>query len=244
MKLPILLTILAASLACATQPDSVSTEQRAYSAPRSACVSPIPRNEGWWTDRHALINARVREVSPEILFIGDSITQGWEDSGKEVWKQYYGARKAANLGIGGDRTQHVLWRLNNGNIDGISPRLAVLMIGTNNSSDDSSEDIAGGVRAIITKLRSELPETKILVLGIFPRGADENDVRRKTNERTNALIASMADGDSVDYLDIGQEFLEADGTLSETIMPDLLHLSPEGYGIWARAIESSVQSSL
>ena len=204
-----------------------------------AAVTPAPR-EGRWMERHKSFNERVKQGNVDLIFIGDSITQGWEGAGKDVWQQFYADRNAVNLGIGGDRTQHVLWRLENGNIEGISPKLAVVMIGTNNSGDNSAQEIAEGIEAIVEKLRKELPETKILLLGIFPRGADENDPRRKVNQQTNEIISKLGDRENVFYLDIGEEFLEDDGTLPRDIMPDLLHLSPQGYEIWARSIEPKV----
>ncbi len=212
-------------------------------APQHDAVTPAPR-EGRWMERHESMNRRVKEGNVDLLLIGDSITQGWEGSGKEVWAKYYGDRNAVNLGIGGDRTQHVLWRLENGNIEGISPKLAVLMIGTNNARANKPEEIADGVKAIVAKLNSKLPETQVLILGIFPRGADENDPLRQVNKQANAIIAKLADGKQVQYLDIGNSFLRDDGTLTREIMPDLLHLSPEGYAIWAKAIEPAVSKVL
>lgn len=200
-------------------------------------TTPVPRNDQWWQNRHASMNKRVAEGKVDLLFIGDSITQGWEGAGRKVWEQRFAPRNAVNLGIGGDRTQHVLWRLDNGNIAGIEPKLAVLMIGTNNSGSDSSEAIAEGVKAIVEKLKTSLPKTKILILAIFPRGATPDTPGRKVNEGANAIIAKLADGDRVEFLDIGPKFLEADGTLSKEIMPDLLHLNEKSYGIWADAIE-------
>lgn len=188
-------------------------------------------------ERHELINARVRQNDPELIFIGDSITELWEREGTEVWEASYGRRNAVNLGIGGDRTQHVLWRLDNGNLDGIVPKLAVVMIGTNNSRDDTPEQIADGITAIVRKLRSDLPTTKILLLAIFPRGADDQNPLRQTNTVVNAMISELADDQTVFYLDIGASFLASDRTLSRDIMPDLLHLSEEGYAIWAAAME-------
>jgi lysophospholipase L1-like esterase len=175
-----------------------------------------------------------------LLFLGDSITQGWEGAGKAAWEKYFAPRKAMNAGIGGDRTQHILWRLENGNIEGIKPKAAVIMIGTNNSGTNTSEQIAAGVKAIVAKLRNELPEMKILVLGIFPRGATPEDAKRKVNEGANAIFKSVADDKSVFYMDIGPKFLGADGSLSKEIMPDLLHLSPQGYEIWASSIDAKV----
>ena len=204
-----------------------------------ATVVAVPRDAGWMK-RHELINSRAVPGEIDLIFLGDSITQGWEGAGKDVWAKYYGDRKAMNAGIGGDRTQHVLWRLDNGNIAGIKPKLAVIMIGTNNSGTDSSEDIAAGIKAIVAKLREKLPETKILLLGIFPRGADPDDDKRKVNIKANDLAKTVADDKNVFYLDIGPKFLGAEGTLSKEIMPDLLHLSPAGYEIWAKSIEPAV----
>jgi lysophospholipase L1-like esterase len=190
--------------------------------------------------RHQLINSRAKAGDVNLLFLGDSITQGWEGAGKAAWEKYFAPRKAMNAGIGGDRTQHILWRLENGNIDGIKPKAAVIMIGTNNSGTNTSEQIAAGVKAIVAKLRNELPEMKILVLGIFPRGATPEDAKRKVNEGANAIFKSVADDKSVFYMDIGPKFLGADGSLSKEIMPDLLHLSPQGYEIWASSIDAKV----
>lgn len=211
--------------------------------PAHDAVTPVPR-DGGWMKRHESFNERVKQGNVDLIFIGDSITQGWEGAGKEVWAKSYTPRHAVNLGIGGDRTQHVLWRLDHGNIDGIKPKLAVIMIGTNNSGTNTAEQIADGITAIVEKLRTRLPETKILLLGIFPRGADNTDTKRIKNNATNAMVAKLADGKMVTYLDIGPKFLAADGTLSKEIMPDLLHLSPAGYQIWADSIEESVKTLL
>ncbi|HEY4308038.1 MAG TPA: platelet-activating factor acetylhydrolase IB subunit [Pirellulales bacterium] len=202
-------------------------------------VVPVAREAGWMK-RHDSINDRAKQGDVDLIFLGDSITQGWEGAGKDVWTKYYGDRKAMNAGIGGDRTQHVLWRLENGNIAGIKPKLAVIMIGTNNSGTDTSENIAAGIKAIVAKLREKLPATKILLLGVFPRGANPEDKNRLVNIKANELAKAVADDKNVFYLDIGPKFLAADGTLSKEIMPDLLHLSPQGYEIWAKSIEPAV----
>lgn len=211
---------------------------RADDKPNDALV-PVPR-EGGWMNRHNAMNERIKKGNVDLVFIGDSITQGWEGGGKKVWAEFYEKRNAVNLGIGGDRTQHVLWRLDNGNLAGVSPKLAVLMIGTNNSGSNSSEQIAAGVEAIVKKVRTKSPTTKVLVLAIFPRGAGPDDGRRKTNGGANQLIAKLADGENVHFLDIGPKFLAEDGTLSKEIMPDLLHLNEKSYRIWAESIEPQV----
>jgi beta-glucosidase len=203
-------------------------------------VVPVPR-EGGWVERHNSFNDRVKKGDVDLLLIGDSITQGWEGAGKDAWAKHYTPRKAVNLGIGGDRTQHVLWRLENGNIEGIKPKLAVLMIGTNNSNgnDNTAEEIGAGIEAIVKKLREKLPETKVLILAIFPRGEKPNPQREK-NAKASEIASKLADGQNVFFLDIGPKFLTADGTLTREIMPDFLHLSPQGYTIWAEAIEPEV----
>ena len=202
-------------------------------------VKPVPR-DGGWMKRHDSMNERVKQGNVDLLFIGDSITQGWEGAGKDVWAGKYAKRNAVNLGIGGDRTQHVLWRLDNGNIDGIKPKLAVIMIGTNNSGSNSSEQIADGITAIVKKLRDKLPETKILLLGIFPRGADDQNKQRQVNTKANEIAAKLADGKMVEYLDIGPKFLDDKRVLSKEVMPDLLHLTTAAYQTWADAIEPHV----
>ena len=209
-----------------------------------SAIDPVSRDRGGWMGRHEKMNERVKQGNVDLVFIGDSITQGWEGNGKGVWKKYYGKRNAVNLGIRGDRTQHVLWRLDHGNLDDISPKLAVVMIGTNNSRENTPEEIADGVEAIVGQLRSALPETKVLLLAIFPRGENGQDERRRVNQDANERIAKLNDGMRVKYLDIGQGFLEDDGTLTREIMPDLLHLSEKGYTIWADAIESAVAEAL
>jgi len=208
--------------------------------PQPVALVPVPRDEKW-KQRHETINARVKQGNVDLIIIGDSITQGWEGNGKDIWKIFYDKRNAANLGIGGDQTQHVLWRLENGNIDGISPKLAMLMIGTNNSNGGQKpEDVAAGVKAIVEKLREKLPRTKVLVLGIFPRGADDQDAKRQTNMKVNEIIAKLADNKMVFYLDINDKFLDPDRKLSKDIMPDLLHPNTKGYEIWAEAVEPTI----
>ncbi len=214
---------------------------------RESAVLPVPRDAAWWKKVDA-INERIREGKVGLIFVGDSITEGWNDAGKEIWEKYYAKRGAVNLGISGDRTQHVLWRLDHGNIEGIAPALAVVLIGTNNigpntaaaASRGTPEEIAAAVKAIVEKLRSRLPQTAVLVLGIFPRGENKDSELRQLTAKTNELVAKLADDKMVFYLDIGPKLLAEDGTLTKEIMPDLLHPSPKAYGIWAEAIEPMV----
>ncbi len=200
---------------------------------------PAPREGKDWMARHNSFNDRVKQGNVDMILIGDSITHGWEGAGKEVWEQYYAPRNAVNLGIGGDRTEHVLWRLDNGNIDGINPKVAVLMIGTNNHRDNTAEEIAAGVEAIVAKLRSRLPGTRVLLLAIFPRTDVPEEFRAKLREAT-ALFSKLDSDPMVEFVDIGGAFLNEKGELTKDIMPDLLHLSGEGYKRWAEAIEPFV----
>jgi beta-glucosidase len=212
-------------------------------APSHSAVTPVARFEPNWKTRAQLLDQRVKETpDTQLLFIGDSITQGWEAIGaSNVWNKYYARRKAVNLGIGGDRTQHVLWRIENAPLQGVKPKAAVVMIGTNNSNaeDNTPEQIVDGIRAIVSKLRERLPDTRILLLGIFPR-SENFTVQRGKLTQVNQVIAGLEDGKNVYYLDIGHRFLRPDGTLSGEIMPDYLHLSPQGYEIWAQSIESKL----
>jgi lysophospholipase L1-like esterase len=192
---------------------------------------------------HERFVERAKEGKIDLLFLGDSITAGWNGGGKEVWSRTYGPRNPANFGIGGDRTQNVLWRIENGEIEGIKPKVAVLMIGTNNSGSNSADEIADGIKAIVQRLREKLPETKVLLLAVFPRGEKPNAGREKLIA-VNEKIASLGDGKMVTYLDIGKDFLNDDATISKEIMPDFLHLSPKGYQIWADAIEPTLTKML
>jgi lysophospholipase L1-like esterase len=208
--------------------------------------------------RHESFNVISKQGEAQLVFLGDSITHGWEGKGKAIWTKEWAPLKAANFGIGGDRTEHVLWRLEHGNFDGLKPKAIVLMIGTNNTGHQgrpqkelngavyecTAEQTAEGIKAILTQLQKKCPDAKILVLGIFPRGADKNDKFRQQNEATNAIVKGFADGQKVFFLDVGAKFLEPDGTLSKTIMPDLLHPNEKGYQIWSDAIKADVLALL
>jgi beta-glucosidase len=205
-----------------------------------SAVNPAHRFN-WWGARHEAVLERVAKGDVDLLMIGDSITHGWEGGGKEMWAKYYAPRKAVNLGFSGDRTQHVLWRFDHGEIDGINPKLAVIMIGTNNSNgdDNTAEEIGDGIKAICAQLRKELPETKILILAIFPR-APKPCPQREKNSKASELASKIADGKMIHYLDINKHFLTEDGELTKDIMPDFLHPNVKGYKIWAEAMEPTI----
>jgi enterochelin esterase-like enzyme/lysophospholipase L1-like esterase len=197
----------------------------------------------WWRPRHeSKLAERKLMKQVDLLMIGDSITHGWENAGKSTWQKYYANRQALNLGFSGDRTEHVIWRIQNGAVDDIQPKLAVIMIGTNNAGHrrEASARTAAGIRRIINELQLRLPKTKILLLGIFPRGETRNDPMRRLNEATNEIIKDFADNDKVWYLNINPHFLEDDGLLPKDVMPDLLHPNSKGYEIWASAVEPTI----
>ena len=178
----------------------------------------------------------------DLLFVGDSITDGWRSGGKAIWDKTFGPLKPANFGISGDRTEHVIWRMRNGELEGLAPKLVVIMIGTNNGGD-SAPDVALGIKTIISDIHERCPRSKFLLLGIFPR-SEKPDGARMKNDEVNKLI-SRYQGDlslgRVSYLDIGQKFLAADGTLPKDVMPDFLHPNEKGYQIWADAIIDKVK---
>jgi lysophospholipase L1-like esterase len=219
--------------------------------PEHSATTPTAQDSPPWMPRemweglHDGFNEIAKKNASPLVFLGDSITQGWKDSGAPVWEKHYASRHAANFGIGGDRTEHVLWRIDHGNFDGFTPKLIVLMIGTNNlNKGDTPEQTTDGVTAIVQRLREKTPESTILLLGIFPRAKKADNPFREQVAATNQAIAKLADWEKVHYLDIGHVFLEKDGAISKEIMPDFLHLSEEGYRRWADAIEFKIKELL
>jgi beta-glucosidase len=219
---------------------------------KTVSVTPDKLNESWsvdwWTKRHEDKLAEAKQVgkSAQVVFIGDSITHNWEKDGLPVWNRVYKPLNALDLGFGGDRTENVLWRLLHGEVDGLAPKVAVLMFGTNNAGhrQEDPKTTAIGIKRNIDELQKRLPDTKILLLAIFPRGEKPDDKLRQINEKVNAIIAGFADDQKVFFLDIGKSFLQADGTLSRDIMPDLLHPNEKGYEIWAKAMAPTLNKLL
>ena len=208
-------------------------------------TTPTPgktNGEKWWRGKYENILSDIKKMDGKIdlAFVGDSITARW---GGEDWEKHWGSYRAVNMGIGGDRTQNVLWRLENGQLDGYKARLFVLMIGTNNTAKNTDPaDVAAGIKAILALIQSKQPQAKILLLGIFPRGEKPNPGREQI-AAVNDLISKFAGG-AVHYMDIGAKFLEPDGTISKEVMKDFLHLDSKGYDIWAEAIGSKVKELL
>jgi lysophospholipase L1-like esterase len=204
----------------------------------TVATTPVPRPDKQAV--HERLVAGIQAQKPDLIFIGDSITENFTRQGKAMWDRHYAARNAFNLGVGADRTQHVLWRLENGELDGISPRLAVILIGTNNAGNTPPEDIAAGIAAIVNRVSMKLPETRILLMGIFPRGEKPDDPKRIAAAQVNERIARFSDGKKVFFLDLTQRFLAPDGTIPRDLMADFLHPTERGHEIWAEAIEPMV----
>jgi beta-glucosidase len=231
-----------------------SYDQQAATPPAPLLAAPTPRTamsdlraEGNLGAHHQRIVDEAKKGGCEICFIGDSITQGWEGAGKERWTAVWAPRHAVNCGIGGDRTQHVIGRLDHGLLDALaapnnSIKWVVLMIGTNNTGSDSAEDIAAGIHTIIHKLRARLPHAQIALFAVFPRGHLPSP-QRDTINSINARLAALAahDPQHIHLIDIGPKFLTPTGELPHDLMPDFLHLSPAGYKIWSDELANVIK---
>ena len=222
---------------------------------QNTALIPAPRVHDFptnWISRHEANVAEAKKGGIDILFLGDSITDGWRwgNGGSKIWPQLYAPRHGANFGIGYDRIQNVLWRVENGELENISPKVVILLIGTNNTgNEDNSKprnttpEIIEGISNLVRQIQFRLPQTKILLLGIFPRG-QKNDPIREQVKAVNAGILKLADDDKIKFLDIGDKFLELDGTLPRDLFPDLLHPDEKGYQIWADAMEPTLSQML
>jgi lysophospholipase L1-like esterase len=249
--LPCLLAVALAALLTTTESFAQTTTATTTNAAVSnSATNPVPRDPGW-VKRHKGFVAQAKQGGIDVLFMGDSITDFWRSRGSNVWNQCYAPKHAANFGISGDRTQHVLWRMDNGELDGIHPKVVVLMIGTNNTGKERDKktprntpaQVIEGVTAVVNDIRTRLPDSKILLLAIFPRGDGGPEQQAQINE-INPAIARLDDGKMVKFLDIGAKFLDADGTLPTSIMPDLLHPNAQGYQIWADAMNPTLEAML
>lgn len=210
-----------------------------------------PNNAKWWQDTHKRINEDVANNKVDLLFVGDSITHWfrkmpWHNEktcGMNVWRDYYKKRNAVNTGIMADKTQHVLWRLRNGNLKNIQPKCAVVMIGTNNvAHQETPLQTAEGIRAIIECIHEHCPDTKILLLGIFPRGKTIKDKARLQNDKVNKIISGYDQlYPFLTYLDIGDKFLNSDSSVNKDLLHDHLHPNAKGYKVWAEAMEPTLE---
>lgn len=216
-------------------------------------IVPVSRSDAGWMNRHGAMVTRAMKGNVDLVFVGDSIThafggepdtgENFANRGMDTWNTFYGDRHALNLGISGDRTQHVLWRLDNGELAGTKPKVAVVMIGTNNVGSNTPAQIAEGVEAVCAKVKQKAPSAKVLLLAIFPRGKADS-AERKAVKETNELLAAWAKTAKTTFLDIGKVFLDANGEIPTDVMPDQLHPFAFGYRKWAMAMEPTLAKML
>lgn len=214
----------------------------------NTAIEPMPR-DAKWLERHEAFSRRAKQGGADVLFLGDSITDFWRDenywnkdypyrAGRAVWDANFSPLHALNFGIGADRTQHLLWRIQHGELAGLAPKVVVLLIGTNNVglSRNTTDETIQGINAVVTNLRALQPNSRILLLGLLPRGPADDPLRPKLRA-INAAIALLDDGQSIRYLEFGDRFLSPDRSIRPELMPDRLHPSEAGYQLWADAIK-------
>lgn len=227
-------------------PDPFATAPAKNAKVKQPADIPVPKTEKPnWMPQHDANVATARKGGIDLLFVGDSLTKCWVREGRNEWNARFVPLHAADFGISGDCTQHVLWRLQNGELDGIQPKEVVLLIGTNNiTSGNSPEEIAQAVSAIVAEIRKRLPATRILQLGVLPRRESHAHNDRQTIRDINDRLAKLNDGDHLTYLDIGEKFLLPDGNMNKELTTDFCHLTPKGYEVFATAIQPSVNDLL
>lgn len=245
------IALLATGLAAALLASTALVDQgapAANAAPKNPAIVPVPRTDQGILARQEEVLKRARESAPaKVVFIGDSITQGFEGAGKEAFERAFGPLGALNLGVSGDRTEHVLWRLQQAPLGRLQPRCVVLLIGTNNLGHGTStaSQTLEGVRAVVALVREQVPAARLLVHEIFPRGETFNPMRGEIAQINQALRAeaARAKGGQWRTLATGDMWVGADGAISREIMPDFLHLSPQGYEQWTADILPAVQAA-
>lgn len=258
MKKLLITLCLCAALPFAITRAQTTTAPAAATPAKVDASAPIEKNDpsGKFLKHHEAFLQRAKEGPIDLLFLGDSITEGWTKA-PHIWEHYYGKLQPANFGIGGDQTQHVIWRIKHGELDGIHPKVVVLMLGTNNTATHTGAEIAAADRKIIEMIKAKIPETKVLLLAIFPRGARKDktgtiteaaiadaEKRQEVIKAANAELAKLDDGKMVRFLDINDQFLGQDGKIPFTIMPDQLHPNAAGYQLWADAMQKPLTQML
>jgi beta-glucosidase len=223
----------------------VLAENPASKPVQNTAITPEARGGGC-LKQHKAMNERLAKGNVDLIFLGDSITKGWRSRGKgeEVWQEYYADRNAIGMGISGDRTQHVLWRLENSDFRNVSPKLVVLMIGVNNfPSRNTPEEIIAGITKVVEKLREKLPKTHILLMSVC-RGhnvKDKDNSPQKVAVEINQQIRKLEKDENVTFVDLAQKMMQPDGTTPKDLLRDGVHPTQKGYYAWAELIEPYVE---
>ena len=214
----------------------------------SSPIVPEIQDKEWmsaatWLARHETFLKQAEDKTIPLLFLGDSIMQGWAEAGKKAWDAAFAPLGAVNFGIGGDEVQHVLWRVQNGETEGLSPELVVVLIGTNNigNGGHSGVDTAEGIKHLVSVLREKMPESEILLHKIFPRDQESGTPFRREIAALNQSISPLKEQPRVTLIDVNHLFLEDDGTIAVSSMPDFLHLSSKSYHRWAEILLPEVK---
>jgi len=204
-----------------------------------------------WNERHAAVLAIKGKINPEVVLIGDSITHLWGgepnepkgNRGKDSWQELFGSKPALNLGFGWDRTQNVLYRIQEGELDGLKPKTIVIHIGTNNlagtknARENTPEEIAAAIGLIVEKAQEKCPEAQVILMAVFPRGQNATDPRRAKIAEINKLLSGIASRPRVTLVDITSKLMNTDGTITREVMADFLHPAAKGYAVWAEALK-------
>ena len=230
--------------------------------PANSAIVPVSKLENdsydWWA-RHAEVLRVKDSINPEIVLIGNSITHFWggaapplvdangrprQPNGPKAWESVFGPYRVLNLGFGWDRTQNVLWRLDHGQLDRLNPRLVVIHIGTNNTSEtrnarmNTASEIVEGIAAICLRVRSKVPHAKIVLMQVFPREESPTHPRRVLIGQINSELVRFAQQHNFPLIDLAPQMLSPDGTLSREMAPDYCHPSEKGYAIWAELLRA------
>ncbi|MBU2945745.1 GDSL-type esterase/lipase family protein [Zobellia uliginosa] len=221
---------------------------KSSSVKENPAAQSTQKNEDWWNERHQTIINRL-QTNPELILVGNSIFHSLEEEDrKEVKAKYLDRYRTLNMGISGDRTENVIWRLENGALEGISPKIAIVLIGTNNTDGNhylnisTPTELADGIYKICDLIHSKLPDTEILLMGILPYGYNAN-LRNNTNKATNQLISAFPEKNpKIHYIDIGSEYIDKNGKVNKELMPDYLHPNAEGHMLMFKALDSKIQN--
>ena len=229
---------------------------RAVSSKENNAIIPVPKLENDWYDwyaRHKEILKVKDTINPEIVLIGDSITHLWggepkdRSNGQKAFNDAFTGKRVLNMGFGWDRTQNVLWRLDNGEFDGLHPKYVIMNIGTNNfsgtgnSRESTPAEVAEGIQLICERISTKSKDTKIILMAVFPRGSNPKDGFRAKITALNLLLADFAKSKNITFVDIGPKMLDADGSIPKDMMGDGVHPTEKGYAIWAAAVKDLIK---